>query len=83
MVEVGGSQHLEEMHLRADRRRDTYLAHLGLQVLRVDNHQVLQDTKAVVELIFRTLSGQVASRKSPLTPFVKGGIESKRSLDEA
>jgi very-short-patch-repair endonuclease len=68
VVEVDGSQHLEELHLRADRRRDAYLAHLGLQVLRVDNHQVLQDTKAVVELIFRTLSGQVVSRKSPLTP---------------
>jgi very-short-patch-repair endonuclease len=68
VVEVDGSQHLEELHLRADRRRDAYLAHLGLQVLRVDNHQVLQDTKTVVELIFRTLSGQVASRKSPLTP---------------
>jgi very-short-patch-repair endonuclease len=45
VVEVDGSQHLEELHLRADRRRDAYLAHLGLQVLRVDNHQVLQDTK--------------------------------------
>lgn len=73
VVEVDGSQHFDEQHLTSDRRRDAYLAKLGLQVLRMDNQQVLRDTEAVVEVILRTLSDRVRNPPSP--PFGKGGNE--------
>ncbi len=78
VVEVDGSQHFDEQHLTSDRRRDAYLAKLGLQVLRMDNQQVLRDTEAVVEVILRTLSDRVRNPPSP--PLVKGGMSDASTL---
>jgi len=73
VVEVDGSQHMEGDHAGKDRRRDGYLASLGLQVLRFDSRQVLQETDAVVDVIFRRMAD---FGKSPLTPlFQRGGTE--------
>ena len=41
VVEVDGSQHMQRDHATKDKQRDTYLANLGLQVLRYNNRRVL------------------------------------------
>ncbi|MFB3817618.1 MAG: endonuclease domain-containing protein, partial [Candidatus Methylomirabilales bacterium] len=51
VVEVDGSQHMEQDHVRGDAARDAYLMSLGLQVLRVNSREVLKDNAAVVEAI--------------------------------
>jgi very-short-patch-repair endonuclease len=51
VVEVDGSQHLETRHLEYDTKRDLYLKNVGLQVLRFNNLQVIQEIDVVVETI--------------------------------
>ena len=55
VVEVDGSQHLEIAQASYDAERSEYLRQLGLKVLRFDDRQVLMQTDAVVEEIFRTV----------------------------
>ena len=69
VVEVDGSQHLEDDHALKDRCRDGYLASLGLQVLRFNSREVLEEREAVVEVIYRAIAEQVKA-KSPLTPLL-------------
>ena len=71
VVEVDGSQHLEESHVQKDNRRDAYLASLGLMVLRFDDLQVLREPDAVVEVIFDALVNHV-NENPPKSPFAKG-----------
>lgn len=73
VVEVDGSQHMETNHAKKDKRRDEYLTSVGLTVLRFNNREVLLETDAVVEIIYRSIAKRLKS-KSPLPPFVKGGI---------
>jgi very-short-patch-repair endonuclease len=42
-------------HVQRDQKREEYLSGLALKVLRFDNRQVLTETEAVVEVIFRTI----------------------------
>jgi very-short-patch-repair endonuclease len=56
VVEVDGSQHLTEAGLLADARRTSKLEALGLKVIRFDNLQVLRETAAVMEEIYRVVS---------------------------
>ena len=65
VIEVDGSQHREGVHAIKDKRRDTYLASLGLRVLRFNSRQVLQETDAVVEVIFRTMAKRLNLRNPP------------------
>ena len=53
VIEADGSQHQEKEHREYDAVRDTYLKEMGLFVLRFDNLQVLKETEAVMEEIFR------------------------------
>ncbi len=55
VIEIDGSQHLTETGMEADRTRTAYLEGLGLKVVRFDNRQVLQETHAVLEVIWREL----------------------------
>jgi len=66
VVELDGSQHFEPEHQAADQKRDTYLAGLGLRVLRFDNRQVLLEIDGVMGVI-----AQLQIPPSP--PFSKGG----------
>jgi very-short-patch-repair endonuclease len=66
VIEVDGSQHLDPPHQSDDQRRDTYLANLGLRVLRFDNRQVLLETESVVEAI---------AGIPPVPPLIKGGAK--------
>ncbi|MBJ6800791.1 endonuclease domain-containing protein [Geomonas propionica] len=70
VIEVDGSQHLQEELCNVDAARDAYLKEQGLMVLRFDNRQVLVETTAVLEEIFRVCQ----QRANPLCPpFNKGG----------
>lgn len=80
VVEVDGSQHLDDSGRARDARRDAYLRDHGLQVMRFDNLQVLKELDAVMQEIYRTVERALAAGKSPLAPpFFKGG---KRNLRE-
>ena len=52
VIEVDGGQHLEN---ERDQRRDKRLQEAGFLVLRFWNNQVLQETDAVVEVIWAAL----------------------------
>jgi very-short-patch-repair endonuclease len=70
VVEVDGSQHMEEEHRLKDRNRDRYLASRGLKVLRFNDREVLKEEDAVVESIHRVaaerLNGEIPP--TPLSP---------------
>jgi very-short-patch-repair endonuclease len=55
-IELDGAQHFEAEHRIRDNERDAQLASIGLQVLRFDDRQVLLETEAVLEVIFRVVS---------------------------
>ena len=61
VIEVDGSQHLQEDHMKRDQERDEYLAGLGLTVLRFDSRQVLTETAGVVEVILRRIKEKLNS----------------------
>lgn len=73
VVEVDGSQHMQGDHATKDKRRDAYLSSLGLQVLRFDSRQVLQETDGVVKTIFRAMASLLNIEIPPVPPFPKGG----------
>jgi len=73
VVEVDGSQHMEENHLQRDKNRDEYLTDLGLRVLRFNSRVVLTETNAVMEVIDRTMTEQLNSEIPPVPPFSKEG----------
>jgi len=56
IVEVDGAQHATDSGLAADARRTVALEMLGLKVIRFDNLQVLRETAAVMEEIYRVVS---------------------------
>jgi very-short-patch-repair endonuclease len=56
VIEIDGSQHLEAPHAEKDRDRDDYLCGLGLTVLRFNSRQVLKETEAAIELIYRAIA---------------------------
>ena len=60
VVEIDGSQHLEAHHIEKDRERDEYLCGLGLMILRFSSRQVLKETEAAMEVIYRTVAARLA-----------------------
>ncbi len=73
VIEVDGSQHVEKSGMMKDKRRDEYLKGQGLLVLRFVDSDVLRETEAVMELVFRRLSDRISAEIPPLPPFSKGG----------
>ena len=73
VVEVDGSQHLGGDHALKDRNRDGYLVSLGLKVLRINSREVLKESNAVVEAIYRAVSEQLNAEIPPAPPLIKGG----------
>ena len=53
VVEADGGQHNES---ETDKQRDTWLQEQGFQVLRFWNNDILQNTDAVLEVIFRAVT---------------------------
>ena len=64
VVEIDGSQHLQENHSEKDRRRDAYLASLGLKVLRFNSREVLEENDSVAEVIYRVIGQSIAVQTS-------------------
>ena len=60
VIEIDGSQHLEAPHAEKDKNRDEYLGSLGLMVLRFDSRQVLKETEAVMDVVYRTIMERIA-----------------------
>jgi very-short-patch-repair endonuclease len=73
VVEVDGAQHLAGDHVLKDRRRDGYLTSLGLKVLRFNSREVLEESEAVAEAIYRTVAEQLKGKIPPGPPLIKGG----------
>jgi very-short-patch-repair endonuclease len=73
VIEVDGSQHRREDNLQRDEFRDAYLADLGLKVLRFNSSEVLKETDAVVEVIYRAIVERLDSEIPPDPPLQKGG----------
>jgi very-short-patch-repair endonuclease len=73
VIEVDGSQHMEENHAQRDKNRDEYLTGSGLRVLRFNSRVVLTETDAVMEVIYRTIAEQLNIEIPPVPPFSKGG----------
>jgi very-short-patch-repair endonuclease len=55
VIEVDGSQHREPENLAKDRKRDADLANLGLTVLRFNSREVMVETEAVMEKMYRVV----------------------------
>ena len=77
VVEVDGSQHTLGDHVQKDRFRDGYLASLGLKVLRFNSREVLKESDAVVEAIYRMIADQLNAEIPPGPPLKKGGLKGK------
>ena len=60
VVEVDGAQHFDEANAANDVARSARLKALGLQVMRFNNLQVLEETSSVLEVIY----SYIADRKS-------------------
>ena len=73
VLEVDGSQHMDERHTRQDAQRDAYMEAQGLLVLRFDNLQVLRQIDAVMVAIFRTIQQRLRANPPSVPPFSKGG----------
>lgn len=56
VIELDGSQHLENIYRANDIERDQILQRLGLQILRFDNRQILLEIEAVVDVIFNVVA---------------------------
>ena len=59
VIECDGGQYYTEDGLLADQIRDQALSELGLMVLRFSNRQILTETNAVVEFIFKTAQSRI------------------------
>ena len=59
VIEIDGSQHMEEIYIKKDNRRDDYLASIGLKILRFNNREVLKETDAVIEIIYQMIEAQL------------------------
>jgi very-short-patch-repair endonuclease len=68
VIEIDGGQHNEVEGREKDQQRDFWLQSQGFKVLRFWNHEVLQNTDGVLEVIRDN-----CLRHPPLTPPVKGG----------
>ncbi len=72
VIEVDGSQHMVGEQAEKDEQRDKCLAAVGLRVLRFNSREVLEETEAVVEVIYRTMAKRL-KREIPLDPPLRKG----------
>jgi len=63
---------MEAEHAAKDRRCDGYMAAVGLTVLRFNSREVLEETDAVVEVIYQTIAERL-NREIPLDSPLRNG----------
>jgi len=73
VIEIDGSQHLEGHQAEKDRYRDERLRILGLKVIRFNSRQILKETDAVVENIYKIITEGMSKEIPPNPPLTKGG----------
>jgi len=66
IVELDGGQHYTPEAQSYDERRTSFLAQLGLRVIRFPNHAVLWEPAVMLEAIWMALSGDASSRSDPV-----------------
>jgi very-short-patch-repair endonuclease len=82
VIEVDGSQHYDDLTQRQkDTSRDVWLNSQWLAVMRFDARQVLVETQAVLEVIFRAVRHAVGGEIPPSPPFAKGGDKPQPSIE--
>jgi very-short-patch-repair endonuclease len=59
VIELDGVQHYEPEHRDRDKCRDAQLDEIGLKVLRFDDRQVLLETDAVMDVIFKEVNVRI------------------------
>lgn len=64
VIELDGAQHLEAEHRIKDAARDEELAKFGIKTLRFDDRQVLTETDAVMDVIFRVVTDRLSAKNS-------------------
>ena len=67
-IEVDGAQHSEPDKERRDAERTTYLGRQGITVIRFWNHEVLQETEAVLEQLHDALTPALSQREREKGP---------------
>ena len=63
IIEIDGSQHMEQTE--SDTMRTNFLTSLGYKVIRFWNHEVLTETKTVLEHIYNQLNNTPSPQPSP------------------
>ena len=59
IIELDGGQHFENRRQLKDEIRDKTLQGIGLHILRFDNRQVLLETDAVLDVIYKTVKERI------------------------
>ena len=76
-VELDGGRHNEPTGRAHDARRDEFLAAQGIRTLRFWNNQVLAETEAVLEAVYRAVTEMQTEKPSPSPlPAGEGGAGS-------
>nr|WP_084062706.1 DUF559 domain-containing protein [Arenimonas malthae] len=77
VVEADGGQHNGPA---GDGERDAWLQRHGYRVLRFWNHEILQNTQVVLEVIWNALGARLSPEPSPPAPLPQAGEGSKARL---
>jgi very-short-patch-repair endonuclease len=74
IVEIDGAGHAEQAQMSADAMRTKFLNSRGYRVLRFWNNDILEETDAVMTVIFEALTGASTSPPTPdPSPPLRGG----------
>ena len=65
-IEADGGQHYEDEGLKRDRSRAEELSKLGVQILRFNNREVIENIGGVFELILKTIEKNDPPHLNPL-----------------
>jgi very-short-patch-repair endonuclease len=77
LVEGDGFQRMVGDQNQKDRIRGGYLASLGLKGLRFNSREVLKESDAVVEVIYRMIANQLDAEIPPGPPLKRGELQGK------
>jgi very-short-patch-repair endonuclease len=66
VIEIDGSQHFEESHIKYDENRRLFLEKQGLKVLRFNNFDVLKNTRDVLNHVFQVMQQVMLNKIPPL-----------------
>lgn len=61
VIEIDGSQHLEDEQVQKDKLRDEYLRGQGLEVLRFYNIDIFKNIDGVLEVIYNFINQRVGA----------------------